>query len=69
VARDAIGGQRMDTAFFAGLSMTGASTNQKDAAQAVIDAAAAMGYSSSEINAIASAYNVSCTYGVTVPAV
>jgi len=69
VARDAIGGQRMDTAFFTGLSMTGASTNQKDAAQAVINAAAAMGYSSAEINAIASAYNVSCTYGVTVPAV
>lgn len=69
VARDAIGGQRMDTAFFTGLSMTGSSSNQKDAAQAVIDAAAAMGYTSAEINAIASAYNVSCTYGVTVPAV
>lgn len=69
VARDAIGGQRMDKAFFTGLSMTGASTNQKDAAQAVIDAASAMGYTSAEINAIASAYNVSCTYGVTVPAV
>ena len=69
VARDAIGGQRMDKAFFTGLAMTGASTNQKDVAQAVINAAAAMGYSSTEINAIASAYNVSCTYGVTVPAV
>jgi hypothetical protein len=69
VARDAIGGQRMDKAFFMGLAMTGASSNQKDAAQAVIDAAAAMGYTSAEINAIASAYNVSCTYGVTVPAV
>lgn len=69
VARDAIGGQKMDKAFFTGLSMTGSSTNQKDAAQAVIDAAAAMGYTSTEINAIASAYNVSCTYGVTVPVV
>jgi Zn-dependent metalloprotease len=69
VARDAIGGQRMDKAFFTGLAMTGSSSNQKDAAQAVIDAAAAMGYTSAEINAIASAYNVSCTYGVTVPAV
>jgi hypothetical protein len=69
VARDAIGGQRMDKAFFTGLSMTGGSTNQKDAAQAVIDAAAAMGYSGSEISAIADAYNVSCTYGVTVPSV
>jgi hypothetical protein len=69
VARDAIGGPRMDKAFFTGLSMTGSSTNQKDAAQAVIDAAAAMGYSGSEISAIADAYNVSCTYGVTVPSV
>jgi hypothetical protein len=69
VARDAIGGQRMDKAFFTGLSMTGSSTNQKDAAQAVIDAAAALGYSSQEVNAIGDAYNVSCTYGVTVPAV
>ena len=59
----------MDKAFFTGLAMTRDSTNQKDAAQAVINAAAAMGYSSTEINAIASAYNVSCTYGVTVPAV
>jgi Zn-dependent metalloprotease len=69
VARDAIGGQRMDTAFFTGLAMTVASSNQKDAAQAVINAAAALGYTSAEINAIASAYNVACTYGVTVPAV
>lgn len=67
IARDAIGGQRMDKAFFTGLSMTGSSTNQKDAAQAVIDAAAAMGYTSTEIAAIADAYNVSCTYAVTVP--
>ena len=69
VARDAIGGQRMDKAFFTGLSMTGSSTNQKDAAQAVIDAAAALGYTGAEVNAIGDAYNVSCTYGVTVPAV
>jgi len=59
----------MDKAFFTGLAMTGASTNQKDAAQAVIDAAAALGYTSAEVNAIGDAYNVSCTYGVTVPAV
>jgi hypothetical protein len=54
---------------FAGLMMTGATTNQKDAAQAVIDAAAALGYSSAEVNAIGNAYNVSCTYAVSVPAV
>jgi hypothetical protein len=69
VARDAIGGRKMDKAMFAGLMMTGATTNQKDAAQAVIDAAAALGYTSQEVNAIGEAYNVSCTYAVTVPAV
>jgi hypothetical protein len=69
VARDAIGGRKMDKAMFAGLMMTGSTTNQKDAAQAVIDAAAALGYTSQEVNAIGEAYNVSCTYAVTVPAV
>ncbi|NRF82495.1 M36 family metallopeptidase [Burkholderia gladioli] len=67
VARDAIGGQAMDKAFLKGLSMTNGSTNQKAAAQAVITAASALGYSSTQINAIANAYNKSCTYAVTVP--
>jgi zinc metalloprotease ZmpB len=67
VARDAIGGAVMDKAFLKGLSMTSSSTNQKAAAQAVLTAAAALGYTSAQLNAIANAYNKSCTYAVTVP--
>lgn len=70
------GGKIFDKAFLEGLSATGASTNQKDAAQAVIDAAAALGYTQQQINAIATAYNsgnqsgnTGCTYAVTVPVV
>ncbi|KWC43424.1 M36 family metallopeptidase [Burkholderia ubonensis] len=67
VARDAIGGAAMDKAFLKGLSMTNGSTNQKAAAQAVINAAATLGYSAAQIAAIGNAYNKSCTYAVTVP--
>ncbi|WP_241301720.1 M36 family metallopeptidase, partial [Burkholderia cenocepacia] len=67
VARDAIGAQAMDKAFLKGLSMTNGSTNQKAAAQAVLTAASALGYSSAQLTAIGNAYNKSCTYGVTVP--
>jgi hypothetical protein len=74
LARDVIGGQVMDKAYFEGLSMTGGNTNQKDAAQAVINAAAALGYSQSQIDAIGEAYNsgnagghAGCNYNVTVP--
>ncbi|KVN39294.1 peptidase [Burkholderia pyrrocinia] len=67
VARDAIGGAAMDKAFLKGLSMTNGSTNQKAAAQAVINAAATLGYSATQIAAIGNAYNKSCTYAVTVP--
>ena len=74
---DAVNGGRIfDKAYFEGLSMTGASTNQKDAAQAVIDAAAALGYTQQQINAIGTAFNsgntggnTGCTYAVTVPTV
>ncbi|WP_313919096.1 M4 family metallopeptidase [Tahibacter sp.] len=65
VARDAIGGVAMDKAFLAGLSMTNGSSNQKAAAQAVINAAATQG---ANVAAIAQAYNTSCNYAVTVPA-
>ncbi len=68
------GGQAFDKAYFQGMSMTGSSTNQKDAAQAVINAAAALGYTQAQIDAIGVAYNsgnedgnTGCTYGVTVP--
>ncbi|WP_242107736.1 hypothetical protein [Luteimonas aquatica] len=69
VARKAVGARDMDTAFLAGLTMTGGDTNQKDAAQAVINAAAALGLSRAKVKAIGNAYNVSCDYEVTVPAV
>jgi zinc metalloprotease ZmpB len=65
LARDAIGGVSMDRAFLVGLSMTTGSSNQKAAAQAVINAAAAQG---SNVTAIAQAFNTSCNYAVTVPA-
>lgn len=75
-ARDVIGGELMDRAFLVGLSMTGSSSNQRDAAQAVIDAAAELGYTQAQIDAIGVAYNsgnsggnTGCTYNVTVPQV
>ncbi|WP_175964437.1 M36 family metallopeptidase [Burkholderia pyrrocinia] len=67
VARDAIGGKAMDKAFLKGISMTNASSNQKAAAQAVVIAAVKMGYSKSQIESIANAYNNSCTYDVSIP--
>jgi hypothetical protein len=64
----------MDKAYFEGLSMTGGNTNQMAAAQAVINAAAALGYNATQIAAFADAYNsgnagghAGCTYAVTVP--
>lgn len=70
------GGKIFDKAYFSGLSMTGGSTNQKDAAQAVIDAAETLGYTQAQINAIGVAYNsgntggnTGCTYAVTVPTI
>lgn len=67
VAREAIGGLAMDKAFWTGISMTSSTTSQKDAAQAVLTAAQALGHSDSQIGAIADAYNSSCTYNVTIP--
>ena len=63
----AIGRDQMDKAMLRGLAMTTSSSDQKVAAQAVITAAATMGYSAGEIAAIGAAYNTSCTYAVTVP--
>jgi hypothetical protein len=74
LVRDVIGGEVMDKAYFEGLSMTGSNTNQMAAAQAVINAAAALGYNATQIQAFADAYNsgnagghASCNYAVTVP--
>jgi subtilisin-like proprotein convertase family protein len=49
-----IGRNQTDKAVFEGLAMTNSSTNQNDAAQAVLQAAVAMGYSNAEISAMAS---------------
>lgn len=74
-ASDVLDRQDMDRAFLEGLSMTGGSTNQKDAAQAVINAAAALGYTAQQIADLATVYNagqtgdLNCTYDVTVPSV
>ncbi|MDC8011194.1 hypothetical protein [Tahibacter soli] len=64
VARDALGGMAMDKAVLVGLSMTNGSSNQKAAAQAIINAAAEQG---TNVAPIAAAYNTSCNYAVTVP--
>jgi|GEM_PF-1824093 len=68
------GGRIFDKAYFQGMSSTGGSTNQQAGAQAIINAAASLGYSQAQIDAIGVAYNsgtgggnTGCTYGVTVP--
>jgi len=72
-AHDLLGREVMDKAFWEGLSMTGSNTNQKAAAQAIINAAAALGYSQSQIDTLSMVYNAgtgsdyNCTYAVTVP--
>ena len=48
-----VGRNKTDAAVFEGISMTNASSNQNDAAQAVIEAAVALGYTPSEIAAFA----------------
>ncbi len=67
VAWVAIGRNAMDKAMLLGLAMTSGSSSQKVAAQAIINAAATSGYTPTQINALASAYNSSCSYNVTVP--
>jgi len=49
---DDIGRTKTDKAVFEGLAMTNSSTNQNQAAQAVLQAAVSMGYSSAEINSM-----------------
>jgi subtilisin-like proprotein convertase family protein/Zn-dependent metalloprotease len=49
---DQIGGQRMDKIFWEGLGMTGGTTGQNDAANAVYQAAINLGYTNAEINTI-----------------
>lgn len=67
---EAIGYDLADAAVIEGISMTSGSTNQAAAAQAVIDAAEALGYSGPTIQAMVDVYNsnsgaAGCNYGVT----
>lgn len=67
-----IGLAATDEAVLEGISMTGGTTNQAQAAQAVIQAAAELGYGAATLSTMASIYNDSsggfgCNYGITVP--
>lgn len=63
---DQIGRQLTDKALLAGLGMTNSGTNQQDAAQAVLDAAVNMGYTSADVATIEGIF-LSCGYDVTAP--
>jgi len=70
---ETIGYALADAAVIEGISMTGSSTNQAQAAQAVIEAAEALGYTSPTIQAMVTIYNsnsgaAGCNYGVTANA-
>ncbi len=60
---DALGRMKTDKAVWAGLGMTNSNTNQEDAAQAVLDAAVNMGYSSADVSTMESIYQ-GCGYNV-----
>ena len=69
---EAIGYEETDTVLLEGLSMTGAETNQAEAAAAVMVAAEALGYSLAVQATMAELYNESdggtgCNYGVLSP--
>lgn len=64
---DQIGRQQIDRAMLVGLGMTGGNTNQEDAAQAVLEAAVALGYPGSEVDTMETIYR-SCGYDVGVSA-
>ncbi|MGH2537448.1 MAG: BACON domain-containing protein, partial [Candidatus Promineifilaceae bacterium] len=61
---DDIGQERIDAAVLEGLAMTGGSTNQDQAANAVMQAAIDMGYTSTELIAIHASFTLT---GYTVP--
>ena len=67
-----IGYAAVDEAMFEGISMTGGSTNHAQAAQAVMQAAAELGYGATTLATMAGIYNTNsgaagCNYGVTIP--
>ena len=61
-----LGRERTDAAVFEGLAMTSSSTTQPQAAQAVLQAAANMGYTNAELTMMAGHYTTQ-GYSVTVP--
>ena len=65
---DELGRELTDKAFLEGLGMTNGSTNQEDAAQAVLQAATDLGYSGSDLTTMATIYQ-SCGYMVDTPGV
>ncbi len=62
---DAIGREQTDTAMLEGLAMTNSGTNQQDAAEAVLQAATDLGFSSGDLFAMATIYQ-SCGYQVEI---
>jgi hypothetical protein len=70
-----IGREAADRAFLLGLAMTGGSTNQQDAAQAVLNAAATAGYTPAQLSTMHANFtagtsdpnNRRCTYVLTLP--
>lgn len=72
---NSIGRQASDRAFLLGLAMTGATTNQQDAAQAVLNAAATAGFSPTQLQTMHANFtagtsdpgNRRCSYVLTLP--
>ena len=60
-----IGAPKADSAHWEGLGRTGGNTNQEQAAQAVMDAATDLGYSSADLQTMFNVYD-GCGYSVTV---
>ena len=60
---DQVGREATDTAFWEGLAMTSGSTNQEDAAQAVLQAAADLGYTGTVLTGMFNIYD-GCGYDV-----
>lgn len=73
---NSIGRVKADRAFFLGLALTGGSSNQQDSAQAVLNAAAAAGYSEADLQVMHANFsagttvpaNRRCSYVVSLPA-
>lgn len=63
---DVLGAAKTDALMVEGLSMTGGSTNQQQAAQALIQAAIELGYTTAELNSIHAIYTAT-GYSVTLP--